>query len=454
MQLLLEAVEDLVVATRARKIFTKNAFSTSPCDLLPLSWIQDKTECIAPGTRVSASQRISFVLATLLFLIVGCASSHADRIIGEDIISNSEEGESSVGTDQRFRLHESSPILQSLAVEDRDEEISLDANPFLNASFFHVYLDSNGSKAFKKVDLPNHESAHDRGTNSHLRTHAVCSTQRPLDALFPGGSDICHVVINTGKDSYGNPMYAFCTGAFVYNYGGEFEYTVATAAHCVTDEQKAWQIQPLNDAPSFICCDSLGSSEGSDDDFCPERNRFRIRAVTVPKSYIEGGEIVRIDDAAMLGVTPYETTLKERNPYAWEFLPNLDSICTTSLTFRYYGYPGFSDYEDGCTEGIIIPGYLHYSRIEGLLNCQQATSGEFAMGYLGSSCPGMSGGPLIARIDGTNAVVGILSGGSNSCNLAGSAVFFARSSNARNIPGFQPETMIQHLRYGMRLAIS
>mmetsp|Transcript_7930 Transcript_7930/g.48981 ORF Transcript_7930/g.48981 Transcript_7930/m.48981 type:complete len:404 (-) Transcript_7930:80-1291(-) len=324
-------------------------------------------------------------------------------------------------------------------------------DPFRNARFYTMHISSEDNSATVLETFPMEETV-EQDEQSSQDGRAVCPNNPPFQALFPSARDICRVYVNSGPEQF-----TVCSGTFVADLGQVSGVrTFATSGHCVLDTLSTWNwsVQPLDEYPSFVCC-SAPQANGSTrfDRICPISQRWRIRGVTVPSSYISRQVGVAIDDAAILALSPYAATVQDPVSYAWASVSNT-GVCEGNFVYRYFGYPSINPRSSGCTSENVNDGFLHGSTTSFLVNCNNSTQGSEALYYIASACPRMSGGPLLLQYQDNDYVVGILSGGTDTCSVVGTSITaFARTILAKKGPGYHPKALIRGLRYNMRLSV-
>jgi len=336
-----------------------------------------------------------------------------------------------------------------------EPDLSPQEDPFQNARFYTLQISSLDNSLTTVETFPDEEipMQEDEEAFSPQDGRAICPNNPPFQALFASARDICRVYINAGPG-----LFFVCTGSFVSELGAVSGVrTFATSGHCVVDTLDSWNwfIQPLEENPSFVCC-SAPEANGSTslDRVCPISHRWRIRGVTVPSSYVSRREGVAIDDAAIFALSPYRSTIQDPVSYAWASISD-EGICEGSFLYQYFGYPSINPRSFGCTADNVKDGFLHGSATARILNCDNAIQGSQALFYTGSSCPRMSGGPLLFRHEDNDFLVGILSGGTDLCSSIGTSIAaFARTVLTGQGAGYRPEALIRGLRRNMRLSVS
>lgn len=232
-------------------------------------------------------------------------------------------------------------------------------------------------------------------------------------------TSICRVYLADGST---------CTGFFVgWNY-------VATAGHCVSNHESGAYSIPYDEYGTFgnVCCRTRYGTVGYN---CEPEYSFAIIGMITTCGWLNLRQ--RTNDGAVLLVRKLVPVVPPGFLYTGEPLPFSqifkppgpgESCPTEVFSSIYSGYPGsFAIRREGCfqafEERLFQP--LPYAP---LLYCSPADLVDFgSLAYNGSSCPGMSGGPLYK-----NKVFGILVASSITCQRGSypNSVEFSAISNS------------------------
>jgi len=384
----------------------------------------------------------------------GRRTNHAFRVQGYDtaegVVREQNASQLSLQPSVDVRRYQEHPEAFEVELEETED-------PFETARFYSSVLSEDGS-SFDVVQVFPLEEARsaEEGEEGDLQEpgsaagRSICYNNPAFNPLFPSARDICRVYFNLGESKYST-----CTGAFVANLGITEERTFVTSGNCVLNVEDDWtfSVQDLGDYPSFVCCSApLSNGATSIDQICPRGYRWRVRGVTVPSTYHARKVPVAIDDAAVLSVRPYPSTLRDPTPFGWGTVPTLQ-LCD-DREYEYTGYPVPSRHFQGCSRRNLVPEYFYASSARNMLNCQWAMRGSQPMIFAGSACPRMSGSPLFTNFGGLDVVVGVLSSFSNACDEENtSSVAFARAVLNDEGLGFNPHVLIAGLRRNMRLVV-
>eukprot|EP00890_Picochlorum_soloecismus_P002448 jgi/Picsp_1/3203/NSC_06043-R1_---NA--- len=283
-----------------------------------------------------------------------------------------------------------------------------------------------------------------------ISTEAVCPNNPPYERGAAADRSVCRVFLNKGSG------FGYCSGTMVPNLGESGFRTFALAAHCVLsdDSEREFDVADLEEYPSFVCCGAPDlTGEPSLDAICPISGRWRVRAITASKSFVDGG--LRVNDGAMLGLTFYEDTDKESvSLIPWAY-PTEAALCDPERAYIYTGYPIVDEMSEGCTSSNINPQYLYYSVTLGTLNCESFTSS--GLDILGSGCRGISGGPLLTLCpvngDVSLCIIGTLSGEKVECSDEGTSfVVFSVTTQTGSV-GLNPRQLIGGLERNQLLIL-
>ena len=284
-----------------------------------------------------------------------------------------------------------------------------------------------------------------------ISTEAICPNNPAYERGNADDRSICRVFLNGGNEL------GFCSGTMVPNLGESGFRTFALAAHCVLteDSERDFAVADLDEYPSYVCCSAPDlSGEPSLDTICPISGRWRIRSITVPKSYVDSG--LSVNDGAILGLTFYqETDTESVSLIPWAY-PTETILCDPNRAYVYAGFPLVDEKSEGCTSSNVNPQYLYYSGTFGTLNCESFASP--GLGILGSGCRGASGGPLftlcIINGDESPCIIGTLSGGRDECSDEGTSyVIFSVVTQQQGSVGWSPRELIAGLQRNKLLVV-
>jgi hypothetical protein len=273
-----------------------------------------------------------------------------------------------------------------------------------------------------------------------ISTEAICPNNPTYERGNADDPSVCRVFLNRGSGL------GFCSGTMVPNLEESGFRTFALAAHCVLtdDSEREVDVADLDAYPSYVCCSAPDlSGEPSLDTICPISGRWRIRSITVPKSFVDSG--LSVNDGAILGLTFYqETDTESVSLIPWAY-PTETILCDPDRPYVYAGFPFADDRLEGCTDNNVNPQYLYYSGTFGTLNCESFTSSGLRV--LGSVCGGGSGGPLftLCNVDGDDSpcVIGTVSAGSGVCSDQGTSyVVFSVVTQQQGSVGWNPRQLI------------
>lgn len=231
-------------------------------------------------------------------------------------------------------------------------------------------------------------------------------------------ASICRVYVNLPNNFYG-----ICSGAFIdANH-------VLLAGHCVANNG-AFEIIKQDGRWGTVCC---APSSADTPWTCASNAQFNIVNVAVTGGWLGGN---RNNDGALLKVARQRRTASGFGvPVRWGSI--ISNPCPARRPFEWDGFPATGN-SQGCN--VNWRGRLRYTITTQLpAPCPAANSGTLIQ-LVGSSCGGMSGGPLWNRVD--DFVVAILVSSSISCTNGRGRVQFAQIALRRGVGG----VFVQSLR--------
>lgn len=247
------------------------------------------------------------------------------------------------------------------------------------------------------------------GANASEAKPTICSNN-PL-TFFPSGSTFptfCRVYL------YADPnrsSFILCTGWFV---GLTF---VATAGHCIAHKGTGVYLPVnVNGRYGTVCCQT---QVDTDADNCADGYGLDIVGFAATNGWLNLGRdsndgavlVVRRPANLAAGIgTP--VTYGQQNPRCY------------SGTVTYLGYPAQDTTEPSCNRD--FGEQLAAGQASGLIQCTTNVNSPTYV-WDGSSCGGMSGGPLY---DSTNFFFGILSAGGIFCTAGSTELYFTAVVNA------------------------
>ena len=248
-----------------------------------------------------------------------------------------------------------------------------------------------------------------------LKPEAVCSANRALN-YFPVTrfASMCRAYLYTSATTGER-----CTAWFVDNNH------VALAGHCVAVAGSGtYNLFAIDGAYGQVCC-SPDSSDSADR--CASDARFAVIGAVATDGWRVNG--LNDNDGAVLKVQRFPQTSGDFGvPVSWGSMRG--GFCDSRSWF-YGGFPAQDTANDGCNLPFNARFVYSYNNVAplrctvnsaGTVDCEaqcSAGSGSSLLGYQGSSCPGMSGGPLVDYSSSVWYYYGILTRSYVHCSDAG-----------------------------------
>eukprot|EP00884_Botryococcus_braunii_P000347 jgi/Botrbrau1/10312/Bobra.0120s0025.1 len=266
--------------------------------------------------------------------------------------------------------------------------------------------------------------------NTSFAKPAVCSPNPPLQRLPRQQPSICRLYIYPKS---GGGILNRCSGTFIS------PTHVATAGHCLVNEYIPGEYNLLEVGGRFgeVCC----STNPSGSNFCAPGEGFDIVGVVATCGYYTNTRQRDFNDGAVLKVR------RPANSQAGVALPYgpVTPSCPFGTTVMYAGYPAQTTRSEGCNEAWMEQ--LVASNTSDLTQCpQEGSLPKFT--YIGSSCGGMSGGPVMLPTTGT--IFGILSLADPTCTPT-SQVYFAAVTDNVDLEGVCLSCMVNALEAAFNL---